>query len=163
MGFVKSDGSKIKITFNLPISGASGNENYFLVSVPEYSFVPGGTLSDVTKAVKLTYAGDTDRELILEMEDLQRFESAAGEITVSYSGAGILSGIGGLIEPFTESFMPTGLAYKGNQNLEEHVEIGIGVAAELTRVYYQDAKANAEHIALSNATAIGQLIYIDDL
>ena len=57
MSFTKSDGAKIKITFNQPITaGAAGNQSHFTVTVPEYTFVPGGTLQNVTKAVKSTYA-----------------------------------------------------------------------------------------------------------
>ena len=57
MSWVKSDGAKIKITFDRPIvSGQTGQQSFFTVTVPEYTFVPGGTLQNVTKAVKSTYA-----------------------------------------------------------------------------------------------------------
>ena len=56
MSFTKSDGAKIKITFDQPISGVDNNQSHFTVTVPEYTFVPGGTLQNVTKAVKNTYA-----------------------------------------------------------------------------------------------------------
>jgi hypothetical protein len=56
MSWVKSDGAKIKITFDRPIvSGQTGQQSFFTVTVPEYTFVPGGTLQNVTKAVKSTY------------------------------------------------------------------------------------------------------------
>lgn len=57
MSWSKSDGAKIKITFDRPIvSGQTGQQNYFTVTVPEYTYVPGGTLQNVVKAVKSTYA-----------------------------------------------------------------------------------------------------------
>ena len=57
MSWVKSDGAKIKITFDRPVvSGQTGQQSFFTVTVPEYTFVPGGTLQNVAKAVKSTYA-----------------------------------------------------------------------------------------------------------
>jgi methenyltetrahydromethanopterin cyclohydrolase len=57
MSWAKSDGAKIKITFDRPIvSGQTGQQSFFTVTVPEYTFVPGGTLQNVTKTVKSTYA-----------------------------------------------------------------------------------------------------------
>ena len=54
--FTKADGAKIQITFSEPLTGdVTGNQSHFTVSVPEYSMVPGGTLSSVSKAVKSTY------------------------------------------------------------------------------------------------------------
>lgn len=57
MSFTKADGAKIKITFDQPITeGAAGNQGHFTVTVPEYDYVPGGTLQNVTKTVKSAYA-----------------------------------------------------------------------------------------------------------
>ena len=51
--FTKADGAKIQITFSEPLIGdVSGNQTAFTVTVPEYDMVPGGTLSNVSKAVK---------------------------------------------------------------------------------------------------------------
>ena len=56
MSFAKSDGAYIQITFDQPItSDASGNQSYFTITVPEYSYMPGGTLSNIIKTVKSTY------------------------------------------------------------------------------------------------------------
>ena len=55
--WTKADGAKIQITFSEPLTGTvSGNESHFTISVPEYDMVPGGTLSNVSKAVKSTSA-----------------------------------------------------------------------------------------------------------
>ncbi|MEG2001096.1 MAG: hypothetical protein RR053_06880 [Evtepia sp.] len=52
MSFNKGDGAKIKLTFSEPLIGnAAGNEGSFTVSVPEYDYVPGGTISNVVKKV----------------------------------------------------------------------------------------------------------------
>ena len=57
MSWLKSDGAKIQITFDEPLTGdVTGNQSHFTVTVPEFTFVPGGTLQNVIKTVKSTYA-----------------------------------------------------------------------------------------------------------
>lgn len=52
MSWQKSDGAKIKITFNLPLVGSvSESASSFTVTAQEYDFVPNGTLHSVVKAV----------------------------------------------------------------------------------------------------------------
>lgn len=52
MNWTKSDGAKIRLTFSEPLIGdVAGNEKAFTVTVPEYDYVPGGTLGDVAKPV----------------------------------------------------------------------------------------------------------------
>lgn len=58
--WAKSDGAKIKITFDQPITaGATGEESHFTVTVPEYNFVPNGVIGNVSKTVLSTYAYGT--------------------------------------------------------------------------------------------------------
>ena len=82
MSFTKSDGAKIKITFDQPISGADNNQSRFTVTVPEYTYVPGGTLQNVTKAVKSTYAFAGVR---------QALDLSAGTLTDTSVSNGVLS------------------------------------------------------------------------
>lgn len=82
MSWAKSDGAKIKITFDHPISGADNNQSHFTVTVPEYTFVPGGTLQNVTKAVKSTYAFAGVQ---------QTFDLSAGALTDTAVSNGVLS------------------------------------------------------------------------
>lgn len=83
MSWVKSDGAKIKITFDRPIvSGQTGQQHYFTVTVPEYTFVPGGTLQNVTKAVKSTYA-------LAGVQ--QTLDLPAGTLTDTAVSSGVLS------------------------------------------------------------------------
>ena len=83
MSWVKSDGAKIKITFDRPIvSGQTGQQSFFTVTVPEYTFVPCGTLQNVTKAVKSTYA-------LAGVQ--QTFDLSAGTLTDTAVSNGVLS------------------------------------------------------------------------
>ena len=57
MSFTKSDGAKNKKTYDKALTGTiTGNKSHFTVTAPEYTYVPGGTLQNVTKTVKSTYA-----------------------------------------------------------------------------------------------------------
>ncbi|MEG1758513.1 MAG: hypothetical protein RR235_08680 [Oscillospiraceae bacterium] len=160
--WTKADGAKIQLTFTQPLIGTiTGNQAHFTVSVPEYDYVPGGTLGSVVKAVLSTCAGNDTKTLILEMEPLQRFESAAGAITVDYDGAGTLAGAGGAVKAFTKAFAPAGLVPKPDQNDAEHLELSVAAAGTLTRIYYRDAKEE-EHIELS-VSAVGKLTNIKDI
>lgn len=48
----KKDGNVIGILFSEPlINEASGNESSFTVTIPEYDYIPGGTISNVTRPV----------------------------------------------------------------------------------------------------------------
>lgn len=101
--------------------------------------------------------------IILEMQPLQRFESAAGDITVAYDGTGSLAGTGGAVAAFSRSFAPTGLVSKPDQNDPEHLSIaGVTVAAVLTRIYYTSVQG-AEHLSISGVSATAALTHINDI
>lgn len=89
------------------------------------------------------------------------FRNAAGNITLTYDGAGGLEGEGGPVEDFTETFTPVGLTPKPNQSDAEHIEFGLTAVGALTRIYYTDAQER-EHISLA-VSASGVLTHVDDL
>ena len=164
MSFEKSDGAKIKITFDESLYGdVSGNAEYFTVTTQEYDYVPNGTLETITKTVDSVEAGDTNKEIVLNMEPLERFESAVGNITVSYDGLGNLAGAGGNVAAFTEIFTPTGLVAKPNQMMNEHIEISdVDINALLTLINFYDT-AETEHIEISDVDIIAILTHVDDI
>jgi hypothetical protein len=84
MSWTKADGAKIKITFDRPIvSGQTGQQSYFTVTVPEYTYVPGGMLQNVTKAVKSTYAfGGLQQTLDLSAGALTNTTVTDGELSL---------------------------------------------------------------------------------
>ena len=99
--------------------------------------------------------------LIFASGTVGSFRNAAGNITLTYDGAGGLEGEGGPVEAFEETFTPTGLTPKPNQNDAEHLEISATVAGILTRIYYTDVAANG-HLEIT-ATVSGTLTHVDDL
>lgn len=165
MSWVKGDGASIKITFDKSLIGdVTGNQSHFLVTAKEYNWVPNGTLQSVAKTVSDTSSGATAKELILNMVGTTRFESAV-ELTVTYDGLGTIAGSSGNVEAFTQTFTPTDLIPKPDQNAQEHVEISdIISSGVLTKVYYTDT-ANQEqgHISVTSVTVLGVLTHVNDL
>ena len=143
----------------------TGNESHFTVTVPEYDYVPNGTLRNVTKAVKSVSAGDTSKEIVLEMMPLERFESAAGDITIVYDGLGSLAGSTGNVEAFSQQFSPSGLTPKPDQNNQEYIQLASATATGvLTQIQYINTASQAEgHIQLASATATGVLTHINNI
>ena len=118
------------------------------------------TLSNLAISVQST--ADLN-SIVLEMQPLERFESAADNITVAYAG-GSLMGEGGPVAAFTQTFAPSDLAYKGDQNDAEHIEMSASAAGTLTRIYYTDTAAqDMGHIEISSVTAMGTLTNVNDL
>ena len=142
-----------------------GNEEALTVTVPEYDFVPNGTIQQNVKPVKMVEnkADDVD-SIILYVADNQRFNSAAGNTSVAYDATkGNLAGVGGPVESFEVSFTPTDLIAKPHQNPAEHIEISdISAFGALTRICYADT-SEAEHISISNIAAVGTLTHINDI
>lgn len=146
-------------------------------------FIPNATYSNQTVYVKVAMStSDTNvtpmisglhfylqtaedsYKIVLEMEPLQRFESAVGEITVAYSG-GTLQGEGGPVEAFSQKFTPTDLAYKGDQNDAEHIELtSVTAIGVLTKINYINTTIQDQgHIEMSNITAVGTLTHVDNV
>ena len=118
------------------------------------------TLSNL--AISLQSAEDR-YSIVLEMQPMERFESAAGNIVVAYDGSGTLQGAGGPVAAFTQSFAPSDLIPKPDQNDQEHINIAsISAASNLMRIYYTNAYGN-EHINIASITAVGTLTNINDL
>ena len=165
MSWSKEDGARIKIDFDRPLIGdVSGNEGAFTVTVPEYTYVPDGTLQNVSKTVASVsgYTGYS-KIIVLEMASSSRFESAAGDIVVAYSGGGTLQGEGGAVAAFSVSFTPVGLVPKPDQNDSERVEIAdIAATGNLVRIAFVNSHGD-EHMEISEITAVGVLTNINDL
>ena len=116
------------------------------------------TLSNL--AISLQSAEDT-YSIVLEMQPLERFESAAGNIAVAYDGLGILAGQGGPVPAFEQSFSPVDLIPKPDQNDQEHVSVSMSAIGNLMRVYYTDTKEE-EHIEVT-MSATGKLTNVNDI
>ena len=96
--------------------------------------------------------GDTNK-LYLAM-NTPNFGSAVGDITVSYDGLGGLRGYGGTVLPFSGSFTPIGLTFKGHHNNNEHINMGLSnVNIQLTGITYHNTKTE-ENINMGISASI---------
>lgn len=101
--------------------------------------------------------------LVLTMRSLDKFNNAAGPITVVYSGGSIV-GEGGPVEVFSETFIPTGLIAKPNQNAQEHISITSVIATGgLKKIVFTDTTTGAEHISIAGVAVTGKLTHINDI
>lgn len=161
---VENDGdTQIIVTFNRALTGSlTGAAPHFTasLSVPVYS--PDGALHTETRTpVSVAASGSDTIVLTFAAGNLTDLTKSDGSITLVYDGAGPLAGEGGPVFPFSETFTPTGLTPKYDQNEAEHIELGVTASGTLTRIYYTYAQ-ETEHISLG-VTAAGTLTHIDDL
>lgn len=141
-----------------------GNETKFTVSFDQYNFVPGGSLSKVTRAItKIEQVDDYTILLYFNLGNTKSIQRAVGDITVAYDGSGSLIGQGGPVLAFEQTFTPEGLDPKNNPNGIEHIEISDIVAAgSLIAIYYTPVY-ETEHLELSEITAVGVLTHVNDI
>lgn len=139
----------------------SGNADALLVTIPEWDYVPGGTLAPAARAVAELEQTQPDTLLLkFPAGNQTSLQNAAGDITVAYAG-GSLAGQGGPVEDFTQTFTPVQMVYKGGQNDAEHIEVAVDAEGVLTRVKYNDTKT-AEHLEVT-VSAVGVLTNINDV
>ena len=161
---VGTDGSSYSAVTNggqfLPPGSYDNATAYIKVELATTDATATPTVSDlhfVLQTVEDKYA------MVLEMEPQQRFESAAGDITVAYDGAGTLQGAGGPVAAFSRTFAPTALVPKPHQNDAEHISIAsLAAAGTLTRIYYRTG-AESEHISIAGITAVGKLTNVKNI
>ena len=168
---------------SVAISVSTDGSNYSPVTNGG-QFMPPGTYNNATVYIKVELAttdatlaptvsslhlalqtAEDTYSIILEMEPLQRFESAAGSITVAYNGGGTLIGEGGAVLAFTQSFAPTDLVPKPHQNDAEHIEISsIAATGTLTKINYTNTAAQDQgHIEIVGVTATGTLTPVSNI
>lgn len=102
--------------------------------------------------IKIASNGDK-KKLVLNL-NTPNFSSAVGNMTISYDGLGGLQGVGGPAAAFDGAFTPSGLTWKGHQNDEEHIEVGVAANVVLTEITYHTAQEPVEHVEVSVAATV---------
>jgi hypothetical protein len=146
------------------VSYSSGIEEAFTITGNEYEYTDGpnnnGPLITRSYGVNLVQTHPTESNSIQIYTDI--FRNSQGPVTLSYDQAlGNLSGQGGAIASFTESFIPEGLLEQGNPRIREYIEASVSGSIELIEIE-KISTYNTEYIAASVGGAI-QLIHIDDI
>lgn len=148
------------------LSKRIGNERAFTVSGQIYNWSPNGSLqTEEFTVTDVTVHTSVSNAILLEIQSNDRFESVVGNLVIAYDKSlGNLVGYGGPVESFEISFSPADLIWKGDQNNQEHMEIGeVSASGNLIHVYYTSSKSGDEHLEINAITAAGVLTNINDL
>ena len=146
----------------------SGNENAFIISGQQYLYTDGpnhnGELINKVYEVKTVSTHPTVIDsILLEFDDAYSFRNVVGNIIINYNQAlGNLSGQGGAIENFTETFIPTELTEQGNPMVREYVAVGVEGSIAFLIVTKITTESVNEFIGASVGGSI-QFIHIDDI
>lgn len=131
-----------------------GDEPAWKVSWQEKKFV-GGPILDMEVGIYSIIAHPTeDRSILLEVDNLDRFKNAIGNITVSYdSTKGTMTGQGGKVENFSVAFTPDQLVEVPNPHADEIITLSCDVSLDITKVFYKNRFEN-EQITLGFSASI---------
>lgn len=164
--FLKKDGAQITIVFTYPLMELiGGEENHFKVYIEEYEYVPGGELIITEKKVKNVVKVSNDT-IVLNMVPTERFCACAGRIQVDYDGEGQLYGEDGKIEPFSKTFEPSGLEWKGHVRpiYDGYSALyNVDASAKITRITYHDIQNGVECSSVIGITPSIVLTNIHDI
>lgn len=158
-----SGNTQITVRFSAALIGSlSGAASHFSAAFQIPVWSPGGALQSVTRVPSAVAASDPDTVVLTFPAGNQTdLGNAVGTITLTYDGAGPLTGEGGPVYPFSETLVPAGLTPKYDSDDAEHIELSAAAAGVLTRIYRRSGYG-PEHIELS-VTASGVLTNVKDL
>jgi len=123
----KGEGKSIVIKFTEDLVGdVSGNEAAMTITGQEFQHVNGSLLDKVYTVSAVEAHQIEPKTILLTLNQFTRFNNVEGNLTVTYdSSIGSLLGGGGLVESFTESFLPLDLIPKPNPHEGENITVGI--------------------------------------
>jgi len=126
---------------------------------PLYVELPAGTLGElISLAITPSLVTEHPTEanaLLLEFLETNHFKNVTGNLTIAYDKLiGILTGLGGVVESFTETFTPSDLVRTINPYLVENIDVsGEGSFLQTAIVYgYGYTLENL------NATGVGSFV-----
>ena len=168
MYFNRAYGKYIVAVFDGPVSApVESDVSHFSVTAPIAVMGTDGhlTLEPTTRTVVGVAAHpDVPNALLITLDTAQRLDECWEPVVLSYNGTGSLTGNGRPVEAFEAEFEPQGIAYKGDQNGEEHMAItAVHAIGKLTKLQDRDFSGGEGHIAITGITATGTLTHVDDI
>ena len=157
-----SDGRYIVVEFSEALTGDLVPERWHILA-PKAT--PAGWVQTELTVQSVEWYGGTDKlRITLPPGNQDSLQGCGGTVTVRYTGA-TLRGQAGPLLGFSQSFTVSGVPYRGDQFLPEHVELADATrTVTLTRIYYTDAQAPGEHVAgLADATLTWSLTKVEDI
>ena len=157
-----SDGRYIVVEFSEPLTGDLVPARWHILA-PKAT--PGGWVQTELTVQSVEWYGGRDKiRFTLPPGNQDSLQGCGGTVTVRYTG-GNLRGENGPLLGFVQSFTVSGVDYRGNQFLPEHVKLADAArTVTLTRIYYSDAQAPGEHVAgLADATLTWSLTKVEDI
>lgn len=133
----------------------------FTVTGEQYKYIHGPLL-DMKYVIEDVILHPTiDKAIRIEFNDLGRFPTVHGDLTVKYDATiGNLVGQGGAVESFIETFTPEDLVPEPNPNQQETIEVApVELTVDLLPVEYVGAY-NEETISVAPAELTVELIHI---
>lgn len=166
--FDRTYGKYIVAVFDGPVSVPTESDvSHFTVTAPMAVMGTDGHLAlepTARTVVGVTAHPDVANALLITLDTTQRIDECWKPVVLAYDGTGSLTGYGRPVEAFEAEFEPQGIAYKGDQNGEEHMAItAVHAIGKLTKLQYRDFSGGEEHIAITGITATGTLSHVDDI
>ncbi len=146
---ISSGWSSYLYIYQIQLLVAGGNESAFTVTGEEYQYVKGPMIQREYKVKSVeNHPTLNKKHLLLTMEDFNNFNNVEGSLTIEYDALnGNLSGRGGAVESFEETFTPEDLVQTPDPNVEEYISVSpVEVTVELKDVSYHPGYA-AEYIS----------------
>lgn len=120
------------------------------------------TITPVLEDLWLEEVSAPQDKILLTMNWWGRFNNVEGDLTVKYDASkGSLSGRGGAVESFTETFTPTDLEPKPNPHVAENIEVSAEASVDFIKVTYNRGYAD-EQITVS-ASATVDFIHVSEI
>ena len=110
------------------------------------------TATPTLKSVSIRGSAD-NKILVLTPTLPSDLRGNVGNMSVSYDGLGGLQGRGGPSAAFVGTFTPSGMTYRPNPYVEEHIEVSASANVVLTAITYADTQAT-EHVEVSVAARV---------
>lgn len=124
-------------------------------------------VTPMVKGLNVTVRDFSDENVVLltlPSGNMNSFQNAVGDVTVSYDGSGTLMGHGGPVADFEVSFTPKDLIPKVPFNNIEHVTLsGISINPRLVRITRTDTKIQNEHVTLAGISITASLTHVDNI
>lgn len=150
--------------YEIELLQPKGQEQAFTVSGKQYQYINGPLLDMVYNVIKVELHPSETKAILLTMHPLSRFNNVEGNLTINYDATkGNLSGRGGAVESFAETFLPIDLVPVPNPGITETITVApTEVVADFIEVEYQNRYAE-ETITVAPSEITATLIHVDEI